>query len=246
VLLVELGHVCIPISGIHLIETVKQSTEHRPDTVRRVLGLCRNSVLVEVPWVIAAEWHAYRGVGSVRDRLIVDATGPMSARGGDLARFFQLAAENLDDAMSDVVRMATKTDFGAAAGALDQYKQIPLDYVRTQIATALQMIGADSEIRRATIPASEEEFAVAFPSVGFQRYFYDLADSLEPNDIADLSFISRTVPYFDVVAVDRRMHDRLHAMRRRVPAVVRDALFRAQIVRTVAHVLEIVEKRVTE
>jgi hypothetical protein len=246
---VDSGRLVVPTSEIHMIETIKWRNAGRFELVRRATALRQRYVLVPEVLILALEWYESRGVAhAVREHMVAQQPSGDRAWLGAPADGLELASEVLDDEAAEAVRAQGEESFGEVAANIDRLRQVPLSHVRDQIIEGLSLLAAAGAIPGndlpgvSDLPLSEEAFAAVFPSVGLRRYFYASAHSLEPNDLADLSFICRTVPHFDVVAVDRRMHDRLHAIRRKVPAPMAEVLVRARVVRSVLDAITVIEE----
>lgn len=244
--LVEADAVALPISDVHLIETIKQASRYRQETLRRIAGLRRDLVLTPEVTVLGLEWLAFHGQGRVRDALVGCSPGSGVLWDGATADALPLAAEVLDDDAGSALAANADESFGAAAGNLAALRAVTIDHVREQLVAGLRMLQISPEPRLDDVPATEEGLASAFPSVGLRRAFYAHATTLEPNDIADLSFVCRTVPHFDVVAVDRSMHDRLHRTRTSIPPELARHLFKARVVRNVAQAIEVIHELARE
>ena len=230
--------IVVPSSDIHLIETIKQTTRFRPETLRRISALRRNLVLLPEVVVLALEWLASRGCGSFREHIVGLSPGQGVVWDGAVADAVEMAGEVLDDDSGTKVAEATRASFQDAAANLEALKRVTVQHIREQLFLGLGMLDISPHPTLDDLPTDEEALAVMFPSIGLRRAFLAHAKQLEPNDIADLSFICRTVPHFDVVAVDRKMHDRLHATRGRLSTALVQSLFRARIVRTSAHAID--------
>jgi hypothetical protein len=240
--LAEAGRIVVPSSDIHTVETLKQGTRHRPETIARLRALRARWVLLPEPTVLAAEWLAFRGrIVRARDCIVGEGQPVGVVWDGAVADSVEMAGEHVDDDGASELRASSHETFADAAARLEEHKRVPLDHVRGQL-TELMRMSIDPEIALAQIPETEAGFAEAFPSAGLRRFFYAHANSLEANDIADLSFICRTVPHFDVVAVDRRMHDRLYATRGKLDDRVAEVLFRATVVKTTERAMDAIER----
>lgn len=240
--LVEAEAVALPISDVHVIETIKQARRYRPETLRRVAGLRRDLVLMPEITVLGLEWLAFHGLARVRDAIVGSSPGIGVMWDGAAADALPLAAEVLDDDAGSTLAASTEESFAAAAGSLAALKAVPIDHVRQQLVAGLRILEVSPEPNVDDLPATEEGLASMFPSVGLRRAFYGLVTRLEANDIADLSFVCRTVPHFDVVAVDRRMHDRLHETRTSIAPEFARHLFRARVVRNVQQAIDAIRE----
>lgn len=240
--LVEAGRILLPSSEIHTVETLKQASQHRARTIARLADLRARWVLLPEHVVAVAEWLAYRGQVASASQLIIGEGQPLGTTwDGAVADSIETVDEYIDDGISGELRNETDEVLAEAAARLEEYKRVPLDFVRDQLAQLLGMtVEPDLDIMK--IPSDEDSFTKAFPSVSLRRFFYAHATYLERNDINDLSFICRTVPHFDVVAVDRRMHDRLHAMRAKLPPAITQVLFHATVVKNAAQTMEVIQR----
>ncbi len=240
--LVEAELVAFPISDVHLIETIKQARRYRPETMHRVAGPRRGLVLMPESTVLGLEWLAFHGLARVRDEIVGCSPGIGVMWDGAAADALPLAAEMLEDDAGSTIAASTRESFAAAAASFAALKAMPIDHVREQLVAGLRKQEVSPEPNLEDLPATEEGLASMFPSVGLRRAFYGVVTTLEANDIADLSFVCRTVPHVDVVAVDRRMHDRLHETRTSIAPEIARHVFHARVVRNVEQAIDAIRE----
>jgi hypothetical protein len=241
--LVDADTVAVASSDVHVIETTKQASRYRPEFLRRVAALGRGLVLMPENVVVRVEWLSFHGHVRAREAIVVRGPGTWLLWGGGAALPL---VEHLDDEAGATVAASVESSFGGVAVNVAALKAIPIDQVRGHVAAELSMLGISHAPHLDDLPATEEGFAAMFPSIGLRRAVYANATTLEPNDIADLSFVCRTVPHFDVVAVDRKMHDRLHQTRKALAPELARHLFHARVVRTVEQVIEAIHELTAE
>jgi hypothetical protein len=219
----------LPRSEIHLLETLKQPLKHRRRTTARFRRLTKNNIVLPESDILRLEFeHAFNDADSPRTGMIRERQDVGVPWSGAPAQSLELAAETLDDGQARTLRDVMHSRFSDTARDFERIKAVSTAELREQLVRGLAFMGYAEAERR--VPRDEGSLRLAFPAVGLRRVLIQHAHALEPNDIADLSFICRSVPYLDLVAVDHSMHDLLHRARRSIPEAQKVALFRAEIV----------------
>ncbi len=215
---VQTGRLVVPFSMFVFTETVKARLDIKKALLPIFKRLSRSKGLINYVDFLRMEYQRYRedrSVEWIRERLLASSVPQMAGPVEGLPPGPTVPlADYLDGVLSEPVSRDTAQELsehlqqGAAeANALPPGNELPTEFSRTELANIMSV--AEDSIAEEFVQVFE-----VFPSFRVldkvQRQIRDRKkDGVVRNDIVDLTFIAQTVPYFDVVTVDRAMGARI-------------------------------------
>lgn len=209
---VESGAVSLPISDVTILETMKFAPHKRASLLPWMERLSTGLAITSFPVVVQAELERHR-----EGRALKWMRGQLVSQNPVLHDFIRM---NTDPQMIDAIRQVSGISVSriilkkvneifqrGAAAATTKTKHSPVSYRRSEIS---KVVG----LPEAMLPSEDEKWQDIFQSIAVRDALQGAIvrakpDGMEPNDLADIQFLWITLPYFDVVTVDRPMAARI-------------------------------------
>jgi hypothetical protein len=219
--LVTVGRAICPVSAVHVIETIKRPLHGRTPVFDLMARLSGGWCLTNPVSAMRLEWERYRYNFDrkwIKDRLLtknpIEMLGPtnvgiVGAIAGAVGRHVGLATfVEIVNRLGGTKEATTRLNAVFERGARDLNAingEIRCDRIELR-----NLLGRSAD----SLPSSQDDIQQAFPSLRVRatlRRAVIAARELgaTANDIPDLGFISETIPYLDIVTVDRSMGSRI-------------------------------------
>lgn len=210
---VEAGSLVVPFYVVPWMETMKAAPHVREKLLESFEALSGRYVIEpDVRKLLHLELQRHREGRDARwvgERLVISDTQLLQLLRITLDPVVQSATEQmLGMSLSQLIREKVDSIFEEGAPeATAISKQTPTSYSRSEIAKVMELPESD-------LPPENGGWRTVFRSIAvrdaLQRSIVRVKPGgLEPNDLADLQFLWITLPYFDVVTVDRAMGARI-------------------------------------
>jgi hypothetical protein len=227
--LVEQGQAIFPLSSVHMLETLKAAPHIRHAALPFMEAVSNGHWLVNFISLLRLEFRRYVGLDGIdclRHGLITDdplnSIGPTDGVGwmvikkvlGAALRFAErrtgqeASVFTILNAVADskAICQGVAAILQRGAGDANQQQTAPkLD--RESLARAIGVFPM-------VLPHDERSLKSAFPSIAVRMALQHsimkaVPSGLAPNDLVDVSFLSATLPYFDLTTTDRKMGSRI-------------------------------------
>lgn len=206
-----------PVSAVHFLETMKAPPETRGPIFGLMVQISRGWCLSNPISVMHLEFDRYRnghGVRWIQSSLLtrnpLRMMGPLNSAAGNLIGEFVDLGLLLKSATEFSGSKAATSQLNAVLERAARGVNSLQGRVQVESTGVAHMLG----VSRDELPSNEGDLLQAFPSLmvrsSITRAIVDARPSgFERNDIADLGFLSVTLPYFDLVTTDRAMGARI-------------------------------------